>query len=283
MLHARPHLRRAVSRPRAAALAGCIGLSGISYFGSGCTLPRDGATGLELRWQLPEGGLADDPGISLPRLRSCSGALVTDVVAELVDQGEPSRRRTFMYPCEVGEADPAELVTEAARIFIDLRPGVYTLALRWADEPGERDADGARRELGALERTVTIVADSLTALDLDLTRPLLPWTLDLRGSATCTQAALEIYYDDPNADLHDLPEQAAGRYRTGLVSDRGLALGAVVPCALLVDGPQRFPALDRGRYRLRLAVDARVCERGFTVDEAAAPLAVDLAKPGCAG
>ena len=270
MLHPRPHLRGALSL----LLAGCV-------------LPRDGATGVELRWHLPERPLAD-PAASPPRLRSCSGALVTDVHLDLVDLRDPARRRSFAYPCEVGDSGPAELITDPARIFIDLRPGEYALALRWLDDPDERDARGPVSELGRLDQAIRVTADGITALDLALPGPMLPWTLDLRGAASCSQLTLEIYYAHPNADLHPLATGEAGPdvYRSGLRSDLGLLLGRPVACATLVDGLQRFPDLDRGAYRLRIDVDGRTCERDFTVDrprDDSAVLAVDLAKPGCAG
>lgn len=270
MLHPRSHLHGALSL----LLAGCV-------------LPRDGATGVELRWHLPEGNLADAPG-SPPRLRSCDGALVTGVLIEVVDIDDPARRRSFSYLCEVGDSEPAELVTDPARIFIDLRPGDYSLALRWLDDPGERDAPGPASELGRRDQTLAVTADGITAIDLALTGPLLPWTLDLRNTAACTQLTLEIYYADPNADLHPLAtgETGTGLYRTGLTSHLGLPLGRPIACATLLDGPQRFPELDRGEYRLRLDIDGRTCERDFTVDlprDDSAALAVDLAKPGCAG
>ena len=240
MLHPRSHLYGALSL----LLAGCV-------------LPRDGATGVELRWHLPEGNPADAPG-SPPRLRSCDGALVTGVLVDLVDLDDPARRRSFSYLCEVGDSEPAELVTDPARIFIDLRPGDYDLALRWLDDPGERDASGPVRELGRLDRAVAVTSDGITALDLALPGPVLPWTLDLRGAASCSELTLEIYYAHPNADLHPLSTGEAGPnvYRSGLRSDLGLLLGRPVACATLVDGLQRQhrPAREVGQIRHLTAI-----------------------------
>lgn len=271
MLHPRPELR--LSRYPLLALATCL-------FGQvACILPRDPATGIELRWRLPEANLADAPAVAAgDRLRTCSGARVARMNAELQDHDVPERRRSFAYDCDAGDASPADRVREPAAIFIDLRPGSYDLDLRWHDDAGH--------ELGQLQETVQVEPDTLVPLDLALVSPLLPWTLDLRGTAACTELSLEIFYDDPTLDLHELPEAAEAHYRSELVSDAGLRLAdpqAPIACASLVDGPQRFRDLDRGAYRLRLHVDGRACELGFLVDAAAPPLAVDLAKPGCAG
>lgn len=267
MLHPRPELRLSL------AVWTCL-------FGQvGCILPRDSATGVELRWRLPEANLADAPAVAAgDRLRTCSGARVGRVRAELQDRDAPERRRSFDYDCDAGDASPADRVGEPAVIFIDLRPGNYDLDLRWHDDAGH--------ELGQLQEPVQVEPDSLVPLDLELASPLLPWTLDLRGTAACSALSLEIFYADPTVNLHDPPEAAKAHYRNGLVSDAGLRLAdpqAPLACAALVDGPQRFPDLDRGAYRLRLHVDGRACELGFTVDAAAPALAVDLAKPGCAG
>ncbi|MBK7827866.1 hypothetical protein [Nannocystis sp.] len=269
MLHPGPELR--LSPYFLLALGTCL-------FGQvACILPRDPATGIELRWRLPEANLADAPAVAAgDRLRTCSGARVARVRAELQDHDAPERRRSFDYDCDAGDASPADRVREPAAIFIDLRPGNYDLDLRWHDDAGH--------ELGQLQETVQVEPDTLVPLDLALVSPLLPWTLDLRGTAACSELSLEIFYDDPTLDLHELPETADGRYRSELVSDAGLRLtDPPIACAELVDGPQRFRDLDRGAYRLRLNVDGQDCELGFLVDAAAPPLSVDLAKPGCAG
>lgn len=273
MLHPRPQLRLNL------ALGTCL----IGQLVAGplaCILPRDTATGVELRWRLPEGNRADAGEATADaapdaRLRTCSGARVARVHARLVDRADRERDREFDYSCDAGDDPPAERLTEPAEIFVDLRPGRYDLDLRWQDAAG--------RELGQRQEVVQVEPDTLLPLDLELTSPLVPFTLELRGSAACTQLALEIFYADPEHDLHDPAEP---RYRSALVSDTGLALAtpdAPLACAALVDGPQVFPDLDRGAYRLRVTVDGRRCDREFVVDEPAAPLPVDLAKPGCAG
>lgn len=268
MLHPRPQLRLSL------ALGTCL-LGQVLAGPSACILPRNTATGIELRWRLPEGNLADAPSVAAgDRLRTCSGARVARVRAELVDRADHERRRSFEYACDAGDDPPADRVTEPAEIFIDLRPGSYDLDLRWLD-----DVD---RQLGQRLEPVEVEPDTLLPLDLDLVGPLLPWTLDLQGTSACTQLSLEIFYDDPIHDLHG-SQAAEGLYRSNLVSDRGLALVGPLACDTLVDGPQVFPDLDRGAYRLRLSVDGRACELGFIVDTAASPLSVDLAKPGCAG
>ena len=286
MLHPRPQLRLSLAL-RTCLIGQVTGLIHIGMTLAGmtlagplaCILPRDAATGIELRWRLPEGNLADAPAVAPgDRLRTCSGARVARVRALLVDRADRGRRRSFDYLCDAGDDPPADRVTEPAEIYVDLRPGRYDLDLRWQD-----DAD---QELGSRQQIVEVEPDTLLPLDLDLTSPLVPWTLELRGTAACTQLALEIFYADPTHDLHDLPDAADGRYRSDLVSDGGLALAdpqAPLACDALVDGPQLFRDLDRGAYRLRLTVDGRACELGYIVDAAATPLSVDLAKPGCAG
>lgn len=284
MLHPRPQLR--LNLALGTCRIGQVGLRPLGLLTCGlltcgplaCVLPRDTATGIELRWRLPEGNRADPSTAPGDRLRTCSGARVARVRALLVDRADRERRRSFEYPCNAGDDPPADRVIEPAEIFIDLRPGNYDLELRWHD--------AADRELGQRQDTVQVEQDTLLPLDLELPGPLLPWTLELHGTAACTQLGLEIFYADPSQDLHALPDAAEGRYRGDLVSDGGLALAeplAPLACDALVDGPQVFRDLDRGAYRLRLTVDGRACELDFLVDAAAPPLAVDLAKPGCAG
>ena len=251
-----------------------------------CVLPRDGASGVELRWRLPEGNRADvgTAEAAADRLRTCAGGRVTRVAAALRDVDDPARAAKFEYACDAGNPSPADRVREPAEIFVDLRPGEYALELQWFDDPAERGEPGPARELGRLDEVVQVGTDGVVPLDLELASPLLPWTLELRGTAACTRLTLEIFYADPATDLHAQPDLGApGRYRSGLVSAGGLRLAEPVACAGLADGPQVFRDLDRGAYRLRLDVDGRTCDRGFVVDPSGAALAVDLAKPGCAG
>lgn len=273
MLHPRPDLRRAV-RPRSIAV---ICLSGQVA----CVLPGDRATGIELRWRLAEANTADaeveatDPADPAePRLRTCAGARVGRVEAELRDLDDPARVRSFSHACEVGNPAPAERLGEPAEIFVDLRAGRYALDLRWFAA-----ADGPALELGRATQTVQVEADGVVPVDPLLQGPLVTWTLDLRGTAACDRLTLEIVYADPEAALFE----PVDRYRERLTSAQGLTTGAPVACSDLADGLQVFPDLDRGAYRLQLAVDGRACARDFLVDPGAAPLAVDLAKPGCAG
>lgn len=250
-----------------------------------CVLPDAGPTGVELLWVVPEGNAADLPALDpATRLRSCAGARLGRVEAELRDLDAEGSQRTFAFACATGNPPLATRVAEPPEIFIDLRDGRYRLDLRWF--AATREPDRAPL-LGASSRTLEVADGNILPVELTLATPLLPWDLDLRGTAACTQLTLEILYADPAADLltHD-PDAApasADRYRGALRSEQGLGLGAPVACASLSDGLQRFPDLDRGAYRLRLDVDGRRCERDFLVDADGAPLAVDLAKPGCAG
>ena len=273
MLHPRPHLRRALSLAFSTCLIGQVA----------CIIPGERATGIELRWRLVEASVEDaDPAAAPPveRLRTCAGARVGRVEAELRDADRPDRRRSFSHTCEAGNPSPADRVAEPAEIFIDLRAGRYALELRWFEDPGAADPATAL-ELGRATHTLQVEADTILPVELALRGPLVAGTLDLRGTASCEQLTLEILYGDPAADLFE--PVADARYRERLLSDQGLRSGTSTACSDLADGLQVFPDLDRGDYRLQLTVDGRVCTRDFRVDPAAAPLTVDLAKPGCAG
>lgn len=275
MLHPRPDLRRQPLSPRALglALATCL-------FGQiACVLPDPGATGIELLWAVPEVNRADAPSPGPARLRSCSGARLGRVEAELRDLDADGRQRTFSFACAAGNPPSAARVADLPEIFIDLREGRYRLDLRWFAATRELD-DAAL--LGTSQQTLQVAADTILLVELELGTPLLPWTLDLSGTAACEQLTLEILYADPAADLLD-PDPAADRYRNALRSEQGLLVGRPIPCASLSDGPQTFADLDRGAYRLRLDVDGRRCELDFLVDHDSPALPVDLAKPGCAG
>jgi len=277
MLHPRPELlsRLAPRSGRGPSLALATCLSGHVA----CVLPDPGATGIELLWAAPEGNQADAGGADpASRLRSCAGARLGRVEAELQDLDATARRRTFSFDCAAGNPPSATRVAETPEIFIDLRGGRYRLHLRWfaAGDPGPAPL------LGTSTQTVEVADDAILLVELELATPLLPWTLDLRGTAACEQLSLELRYADPAADLLD-PEPAVARYRSGLRSAQGLLLGGTTPCADLSDGLHRFADLDRGAYRLLLEVDGRSCARDFLVDHDSATLAVDLAKPGCAG
>jgi hypothetical protein len=281
MLHPRPELRP-VSPTRSLAFATCL------IGQAACVLPDQGATGVELQWVVPEGNLADAPTLDpATRLRSCDGARLGAIEAELTDLDESGRSRTFGYACMAGNPPLATRIAEPAEIFIDLREGRYRLDLRWF--AASRDL-AAAPQLGASTQTIEVTAGRVLPIELELNTPLLPWSLDLRGATTCDRLTLEILYDDPAADLL-VPEAAPAvepdappsRYRNDLRSEQGLRVGDSIACASLSDGLQRFTDLDRGTYRLRLEIDGRTCERDFLVDTAGEPLVVDLAKPGCAG
>lgn len=282
MLHPRPELRRPLTSARSLALVTCLAGQ------VACVLPDQAATGLELQWIVPEGNQADAPTLDpTTRLRSCDGARLGAIEAELSDLGAADRRRTFRYTCMTGNPPLATRIAEPAEIFIDLREGRYRLDLRWF--AASRDLEAAPL-LGDSTQTIEVTAGNVLPVELTLTNPLLPWSLELRGAAACERLTLEILYADPAADL--LPPEAAAaseadppptRYRNALRSEQGLRVGDSVACASLSDGLQSFTNLDRGAYRLRLEIDGRTCERDFLVEAAGEPLVVDLAKPGCAG
>lgn len=279
MLHPRPDLRAVIRR--SLALATCL------LGQTACVLPDQGATGLELLWVVPEGNRADAPTLDpTTRLRSCEGARLGLVEAELTDLDAPERRRTFGYSCAAGNPPMATRIAEAPEIFIDLRDGRYRLDLRWF--AAARDLEVAS-QLGASTQTVEVETGNILPVDLTLATPLLPWALDLRGTAACDQLTLEILYADtadllaPESAVDADPDAEPARYRNDLRSEQGLRVGDRVACSSLADGLQSFTDLDRGEYLLRLDIDGRRCELGFLVDRAGEPLVVDLAKPGCAG
>jgi hypothetical protein len=252
-----------------------------------CVLPDQGATGIELLWRVPEGNQADAPTLDpATRLRSCEGARLGLVEVELTDLDASDRHRTFSLGCTAGNPPLATRIAEPAEIFIDLRDGRYRLDLRWF--AATRDL-AAAPQLGDSTQTIEIQSGNILPLELPLATPLLPWSLDLRGTAACEALTLEILYDEPTdllvAETAAEPEPDAPpvRYRNDLRSEQGLRVGDPIACASLSDGPQSFTDLDRGAYRLRLDVDGRSCELGFLVETSSEPLVVDLAKPGCAG
>ena len=243
-------------------------------------MPAPGATGIELLWSVPEANQADGaPPEFAKRLRSCAGGRLGLVEAELQDLDAGERHQTFTFACAAGNPPSATRVAEPPEIFIDLRDGRYTLDLRWF--AAARDLEAAPL-LGSTRQTIEVTADAILPVELDLQTPLLPWALDLRGTAACEQLTLKILYADPAADLLD-PDPALAIYRDALGSEQGLQFGGPVACASLSDGLQSFTDLDRGAYRLHLDVDGRRCDLDFLVDQDSALLAVDLAKPGCAG
>ena len=251
-------------------------LSAALLLAPACVLPLDPLTGVEIAWTLREREASD--GDAARRLRTCAGAGVDEVVLHVEDRGDPARARTLEFACPSGDQPPDELAVTAARIFLDLRPGDYTLRFT------------ASGPLGAAEdvHELTVEERGVGLLSPDLAPDLVPLALDLAlAPAACAHLRLHLRLADPAAALHadadaDTPPPAL--YRAGLTSDRGLSLGgAAHPCAdpeLL--GRHTF-AVDPGDYRLEIEVDEARCEVPLRVLPGRPPLALDLENPPCDG
>ena len=243
-----------------------------------CVLPLDPLTGVEVAWTLREREASD--GDAARRLRTCAGAGVEGVVLHVEDRGDPARARTFEFACPSGDQPPDELAVAAARIFLDLRPGDYTLRFT---ATGSFGAAESVHELTVEERGVDLLSP-------DLAPELVPLALTLAlAPATCAQLRLRLRLADPAAALHahadaDADAPPPGLYRAGLTSDRGLSLGgAAHPCAdpeLL--GLHTFE-VDPGDYRLEIELDEARCEVPLRAAPGWPPLALDLENPPCDG
>lgn len=239
---------------------------------SACVLPYGGAAGVEVTWSLREANAVD--GDEARRLRTCAGADLQRVALTVVDADDPSRARTFAHPCAAGNPPPATRATEPPEIFIDLRAGNYDLAATGLDAADAPNASAVA--------AVEVEAHAVTAVDLELARPLQPLELELTGACTTLSAALR--YADPAADLLLAdPEAPPPVYRERLRSDRDLRLGGAddQPCAPLL-GLHRL-AVDPGRYLLELTVDGRACALPLAVEDSPVRLALDLENPACGG
>ncbi len=255
MLHAGPHLRRALTSAVlfAATVGACV------------TTPHDAATGIELTWQFPEAN-------SIDRFRTCTGALVDVIEVTLVDLADSARQRSFRHPCSVGDPSPSERVSTPALIFYDVRPGDYRVAARWF---------GGGRELGQTAEDVTIEAKSIVPVDLALASPPETWAVELRDPHACRDLSLQLLYSDPSSDLHPPHAISASDYASDRISDQGLPLATTVACSSVVPGIHQFADLERGAYRLRVTIDDVACDADVVLDTPEI-FVLDLAKPGCA-
>ena len=212
-----------------------------------CALPQDRLTGVEVSWSMLEREASDGEG-SL-RLRTCAGALVRRVELTLEDTLDPERATTLTYDCELGYQTAEELASLTSNIFVDLRPGTYRLLTRAIS-----DVDG---DILEIEEPLAVGERELLKLDVDLSPPVAPWELRLRGGESCTTAAATLLYAEPGDDLllADGEVATTARYREALVGDGELALdGAETPCDGAWALDQRFE-LDPGRYRLEVTLD----------------------------
>ncbi|MEZ4453210.1 MAG: hypothetical protein R3B09_27355 [Nannocystaceae bacterium] len=239
-----------------------------------CVLPTDPVTGIEIVWSLQEQEASD--GDDARRPRTCAGALLERVTLTVTDNADPARTRTQWLDCEVGYQTADEIATLASPVFSDLRPGSYTISAL---------AHGPAGSL-RIERSLVVGETRVARSTLDLSPPLVPWSLELVDVEACTGAlSLALRYADPARDLADADEDAdSALYRQALRSDRGLAVdGAAIPCAEVQAGAHTL-LVDPGRYLVAVAVDDRTCEVPVEIrapDPSA--LSLDLAKLPCDG
>lgn len=250
---------------------------------SGCVLPRFELSGAELSWFLAESNEAD--GEAGRRLRSCEGALVTNVDFEITDEDDDDRSKVFGWACEEGFRTPAQFFTGASDIFVDLSPGNYRMQVTSADNPAQRGTPGEVIEVGQDVDSVAIGSDDATLIQWELHTIPLDLELVLSGTDSCAQLTAVLAYADPVAMLPDLEEVPDGAlpYREALASGGGLALGGPgTPCADIEDGLHVVPGVDRGTYTLELSVDeGEVCPIEVVVDGREGPLVLDLADLPC--
>ncbi len=252
-------------RPRAATAA--LALAALA----GCVLPLDPLTGIEIAWTFEEREASD--GDAARRLRTCAGAGIDAVTVVVEDRADPARIRTFEHACDDGDQPPDALATAAARIFLDLRAGEYTVSLRATGDAGTV----------TVEREVTVDERGVGLESFDLAPPLRPFTLDLHLPAPCTALSLRLVYADPATALHPAGDATPDLYRANLQSDRGLTLaGDAHAC-----GDPALPGLHTFRvepnaYRLEVTVDDAPCALPLDLGDAHA-LVLDLEKLACDG
>lgn len=246
---------------------------------TGCVFPADDATGLELSWRFLE--VNEDDGEGTARLRSCQGAGADRVVFEIQDTDDAARQGSFDYPCSGGFQTPAEFSTEASDAFIDLNPGNYTVIVNIIG-PDET------QQIRSFE--TDILSRSPTTQGLDLAFETVTWTLTIEGTDTCTEAAVQVHYLDPELDLAtpERDEQGTARdvvYRAGLRSDRALSLGGEAGACADLAGDHTVTGIDQGQYRLVWVVDGQPCEMEpqVALGSMGANTVIDLANLGCGG
>lgn len=242
---------------------------------AGCVFPADAPTGIEFSWLFVEGEPSD--GEDALRVLTCAGTGVDTIAATVEDTADPTRRGTFRFPCVDGFQTPDELARRASEAFLELHPGDYEVQLRseHPDRPSE----------GLATRTVDVLGRAVTLELWEFTLAPVAWSLQLTNAAMCTEFSLGLYYADPQSALGEVPfdedgEPEAVLYRTGLTSDRGLAIAGDVAACADQDGAHAFEGLDRGTYRLEVVVDGTRC--AIEVDlRADATTMVDLAALPC--
>ncbi len=250
---------------------------------SGCVLPADEPTGLELSWRFIETNTID--GEEAQRQRSCDGGRVDEVVFWITDASDVSRSDVFRYDCDDGYRTLAEFQTESSDAFVELKPREYQVIVDIVSlrPDGGEDVRRARNlSIDVLERT-------LTRQDFDFGLETVTLELSFVGTDDCDQFSASIRYGDVERDLADPPRSEADAvledlaYREGLESDEGLRLdGEPVACS---DTPQthRFEEIDPGSYTLLVERDGTQCAVDLAVGPGGEAHVIDLANLPCEG
>ncbi|HWB77969.1 MAG TPA: hypothetical protein VG755_23555 [Nannocystaceae bacterium] len=240
---------------------------------SACVFPSDTPTGLELSWLFHETNTSD--GDDALRVLTCKGVAIEGIAVALVDVDHPERNGTFRFACEDGFQTANDLARRASEAFIELHPRDYdvTLTEDVADDPQT-----------LASRTVDVLARSVTLEQWELARTPVEQRIELVHTDMCSELALGLFYDDPEAALAEPPEDDDGDvpdvlYREQLVSDRGLGLaGTPGPCAGL-EGTHAYAAVDPGTYRLDVTIDGATCSR--RVEVGAGATVIDVTAMPC--
>jgi hypothetical protein len=226
---------------------------------SACVFPSDSPTGLELSWLFHETEPSD--GEDARRVLTCEGVAITGIAVALVDVDHPERNGTFHFECDDGFQTPNDLARRASEAFIELHPRDYDVTLT-------EDVADAPQTLAS--RTVEVLGRSVTLEQWELARAPVDQSIELVHTDMCSELALALFYDDPEAALAEPPEDDDGDvvdvlYREKLASDRGLGLaGTPGPCAGL-EGTHVYAGVDPGTYRLDVTIDGATCSRRIEV------------------
>lgn len=270
-------------------------LAVVGVLASGCVLPSNSATGLELSWQFRERNVAD--GEDATRVRTCSGAALSLVRYRITDKGRPTRTASFDFDCETGFKTESEFQTEASSAFIELRPGTYLVEVTGIGTQGEELLETS--EIGVNGSAVT------TEL-FTLSREPVTWSFALTGDFDCEAFGVALVYADPEDDLAELEAESSGGggnesdgesesgdeddpdedgrllYRDALESDRDLPLdGSAIACADAPAGVHVVEGIDVGRYRVVLSRDGVVCTQTVRIDGGTGTTTIPVSADGC--
>lgn len=261
--------RAAVSDRARVAIAIALAMSA-----SACVFPSDSPTGLELSWLFHETEPSD--GDDALRVLTCKGVQIEHIAVALVDVDHPERKGTFHFECDDGFQTANDLARRASEAFIELHPRDYDVTLT-EDVPVDPQT--------LASRTVDVLGRSVTLEQWELARTPVDQQIELVHTDMCSELALGLFYDDPEAALAEPPKGDDGEvdenvlYREKLVSDRGLGLaGTPGPCAGL-EGTHVYTGVDPGTYRLDVTIDGTTCSR--RVELGAGATVIDVTTMPC--